>query len=59
MIYIYKIYITGQPDHDPNTRHCLNGAGGKIYYYMYTCSCPECSIDAKQQLIFTLHRGLN
>lgn len=30
MIYIYKIDITGQPDHDPNTKHCLNGADGKI-----------------------------
>lgn len=43
MISIYKMYITGQPDHDPNTKHCLNGADGKIYYYMYTCSFPGCS----------------
>ena len=37
----YINFYVGQPDHDPNTKHCLCGADGELspFLYMIFCSC--------------------
>ena len=39
MFVIAIVFFEAQPDHDPNTKHCLNGADGKIELSFLLINC--------------------